>query len=170
MKECHTKYGKMNKEQLEAALKAAAVDVKHAHLADMKPGNCGVVYVPYIPVQIVETQEEMQARLRRQRAGKMFARVKKVNENPHYRSKRGEIVKTMTSAGGKKLFCLNIETINTCSKNGCMTLVGVSKSCYVDIWFPEDDLTDFEVYDKDGNLVELTYKLDEAEKAKENTL
>lgn len=108
----------------------------------------------------------MQARLRRERAGKMFARVKRVNENPHYRSKRGEVVKMMTSTGGKKLFYLNIETVNTCSKNGFSTLVGVMKSSYVDIWFPEDVLTDFEVYDKDGNLVEMTCKLEEAEKAR----
>lgn len=167
MEECHTKYGNMDKEKFEAAFKAAEVDVNYAHLASMKPGNGDIVYMPYIPVQIVETQEEMQARLRREHAGKMFARVKRANENPHYRSKRGEVVKTMTSDGGKKLFCLNIETVNTCSKNGFMTLVGVMKSSYVDIWFPEDDLTDFEVYDKDGNLVELTYKLEEAEKARE---
>lgn len=167
MKECHTKYGNMDKEKFEAALKAAEVDVNYAHLASMKPGNSGTVYVPYIPVQIVETQEEMQARLRRERAGKMFARVKMINDNPKYRSKRGEVVKTMTSAGGKKMFCLNIETVNTCNKNGFKTLVGVMKSSYVDIWFPEDELTDFEVYDKDGKLVELTYKLEEAEKARE---
>ena len=72
---CHTKHGKMDKEQFEAALKAAEVNVKHAHLASLKPGNCGVVYVPYIPVQHVETVEEMQERLRKERAGKMFARV-----------------------------------------------------------------------------------------------
>ena len=163
---CHTKHGKMDKEQFEAALKAAVVDVKYAHLASMKPGNEGIIYMKYIPVQIVETQEEMQERLRKERAGKMFARVKMINDNSKYRSKRGEVINTMESDNGKKMFCLRIETMNTCNKSGFMTLVGVSKSCYIGVWFPEDELTDFEVYDKDGKLVEMTYKLEDAEKAR----
>ena len=157
----------IDKEQFEAALKAAEVDVNYAHLASMKPGNEGIVYMNYIPVQIVETQEEMQERLRKERAGKMFARVKMTNDNSKYRSKRGEVINTMESDNGKKMFCLRIETVNTCNKSGFMTLVGVLKSSYIGVWFPEDELTDFEVYDKDGKLVELTYKLEEAEKARE---
>lgn len=157
----------MDKEKFEAALKAAEVDVNYAHLASMKPGNEGIVYMNYIPVQIVETQEQMQERLRKERAGKMFARVKMINDNSKYRSKRGEVINTMVSDNGKKMFCLNIETVNTCNKNGFMTLVGVTKSSYIGVWFPEDALTDFEVYDKDGKLVEMTYKLEDAEKARE---
>lgn len=132
----------------------------------MKPGDEGIIYMPYIPAQHVETVEEMQERLRKERAGKMFARVKMANDNAKLRSKRGEVISEMVSASGKKMFCLRIETVNTCSKNGFMTLLGVMKNCYIGVWFPEDALTDFEVYDKDGKLVEMTYKLEDAEKAK----
>ena len=69
----------------------------------MKPGNCGIIYVPYIPKQIVETDEEREARAKRERAGKSYAKVKLTNNNPQYRYKRGEIVdKDLTN----KRYCL----------------------------------------------------------------
>ena len=36
----------------------------------------GIVYAPYIPKQIVETDEEREARVKRDRAGKSYAKVK----------------------------------------------------------------------------------------------
>jgi hypothetical protein len=114
-----------------------------------KPGNSGVVYIPYIPKQIVETDEEREARIKRIRAGRSYAKVKLSNSNPHYRCKRGEII-------GKdpltKKICLEIETWNSCSKDGCMTLVAVARSQYKKIWFDEDELTNFETYDENGEL------------------
>ena len=114
-----------------------------------KPGNSGVIYVPYIPKQIVETDEEREARVKRNRAGKSYAKVKLSNDNPHYRCKRGEIVDRDLA---NKRYCLEIETWNSCSKNGCMTLVAVARSQYKKIWFDEDELTNFETYDENGEL------------------
>lgn len=57
-----------------------------------KPENPGLIYVPYIPKQIIETDEEREARVKRNRAGKSYAKVKLSNSNPYYRCKRGEIV------------------------------------------------------------------------------
>lgn len=113
----------------------------------MKPGNCSIIYVPYIPKQIVETDEEREARVKRERAGKSYAKVKLSNDNPHYRCKRGEIVEKDPLT---KKICLEIETWNSCSKSGCMTLVGVMRSQYKKIWFDENELTNFETYDENG--------------------
>ena len=115
-----------------------------------KPGNSSVIYVPYIPLQIVETDEEREARIKRGRAGKSYAKVKLSNDNPHYRCKRGEIIDRDPT---NKRYCLEIETWNSCSKNGCMTLVAVARSQYKKIWFDEDELTNFETYDENGELV-----------------
>lgn len=112
-----------------------------------KPEDSGIVYIPYIPVQIVETDEEREARVKRNRAGKSYAKVKLSNSNPHYRCKRGEIVDKDPL---KKKICLEIETWNSCSESGCMTLVGVLRSQYKKIWFDEDELTNFETYDENG--------------------
>lgn len=112
-----------------------------------KPGNSGIVYIPYIPKQIIETDEEREARVKKERAGKSYAKVKLSNSNPHYRCKRGEIVDRDPLA---KKICLEIETFNSCSKNGCMTLVGVMLSQYKKIWFDEDELTQFESFDENG--------------------
>lgn len=114
-----------------------------------KPGNFGVIYIPYIPKQIVETDEEREARVKRERAGKSYAKVKLSNSNPHYRCKRGEIVDRDLA---NKRYCLKIETWNSCSKNGCMTLVAIARSQYKKIWFDEDELTNFETYDENGEL------------------
>ena len=114
-----------------------------------KPGNSGVVYIPYIPKQIVETDEEREARIKRIRAGRSYAKVKLSNSNPHYRCKRGEIVDKDPLT---KKICLEIETWNSCSKDGCMTLVAVARSQYKKIWFDEDELTNFETYDENGEL------------------
>lgn len=115
-----------------------------------KPENSGIIYVPYIPKQIVETDEEREARVKRERAGKSYAKVKLSNSNPHYRCKRGEIVGKDPLA---KKICLEIETWNYCSKDGRMTWVGVLKSQYKKIWFDEDELTQFESFDENGELV-----------------
>ena len=113
-----------------------------------KSGNSGIIYVPYIPKQIVETDEEREARVKRNRAGKSYAKVKLSNNNPHYRCKRGEIVEKDPLT---KKICLEIETLNSCSESGCMTLIGVMRSQYKKIWFDEDELTQFESYDKNGD-------------------
>ncbi len=115
-----------------------------------KPGSSDIVYVPYIPKQIVETDEERETRVKRERAGKSYAKVKLSNDNPHYRCKRGEIVEKDPLT---KKICLEIETWNSCSKSGCMTLVAVARSRYKKIWFDEDELSNFETYDENGDLV-----------------
>ena len=116
-----------------------------------KPRNSGVIYIPYIPKQIVETDEEQEARIKRNRAGKSYAKVKLSNSNSHYRCKRGEIV---DSDPTNKRYCLEIETVNSCSKNGYYTLIGVIyPHGYEKIWFDEDELTNFETYNENGELV-----------------
>lgn len=117
----------------------------------MKPGNCGIIYAPYIPMQIVETDEAREARVKRKRAGKSFAKVKLSNDNPHYRRKRGEIVDKDPLT--KKIY-LEIETVNTCDKNGYQTLIGVIyPHGYEKIWFNEDELSNFETYNENGDLL-----------------
>ena len=115
-----------------------------------KPGNSGIIYVPYIPMQIIETDEEREARVKHNRAGKSYAKVKLSNCNPLYRCKRGEIVERDPLT---KKICLEIETWNSCSESGCMTLVAVARSQYKKIWFDEDELTNFETYNENGDLV-----------------
>ena len=113
-----------------------------------KPENSSMVYAPYIPVQIVETDEKREARVKRNRAGKSYAKVKLSNSNQYYRCKRGEIVDRDQL---NKKVCLKIETFNSCSKSGYMTLVGVSRAHYKKIWFDEDELENFESYDENGD-------------------
>lgn len=113
-----------------------------------KPEDPGLVYVPYIPLQIVETDEEREARVKRNRAGKSYAKVKLSNGNPYYRCKRGEIVGRDPLS---KKICLEIETFNYCLENGCMSLVGVTRSHYKKIWFDEDELIQFESFDENGD-------------------
>lgn len=116
-----------------------------------KLGDCGIIYVPYIPKQIVKTDEERDAIVKRERAGKSYAKVKLSNDNPHYRHKRGEIVDKDPLT---KKICLEIETVNTCDKNGCQTLIGVIyPHGYEKIWFNEDELSNFETYDDNGDLL-----------------
>ena len=114
----------------------------------MKPVNSDVVYIPYIPMQIVETDEAREARVKRNRAGKSYAKVKMSNSNPHYRCKRGEIVKRDQL---NKKVCLEIETFNYCSNDGHMTWVAVLRKYYKKIWFDEDELENFESYDENGD-------------------
>ena len=110
--------------------------------------NSCIVYAPYIPKQIVETGEELEARVKRSRAGKSYAKVKLSNINPHYRCKRGKIVDRDQL---NKKVCLEIETWNTCSESGHMTWVAVMPSQYKKIWFDEDELENFESYDENGD-------------------
>ena len=114
-----------------------------------KPEKSCIVYYPYIPKQIVETDEEREARVKRNRAGKSYAKVKLSNSNPHYRCKRGEIVGRDQL---NKKVCLEIETWNTCTESGHMTWVAVMPSQYKKIWFAEDELENFETYDENGDL------------------
>ena len=114
-----------------------------------KPENSCIVYSPYIPKQIVETDEEREARVKRDRAGKSYAKVKMSNINPHYRCKRGEIVDRDQL---NKKVCLEIETWNTCTESGHMTWVAVMPSQYKKIWFNEDELENFETFDENGDL------------------
>ena len=97
--------------------------------------NSCIVYSPYIPKQIVETDEEREARVKRDRASKSYAKVKLSNSNPHYRCKRGEIVERDSL---NKKVCLKIETWNTCTESGHITWVAVMPSQYKKIWFDED--------------------------------
>lgn len=115
-----------------------------------KPESSCIVYVPYIPKQIVETDEEREARVKRDRASKSYAKVKLSNNNPHYRCKRGEIVERDPL---NKKVCLEIETFNYCSKDGHMTWVGTTRYHNKKIWFDEDELENFESYDENGDLV-----------------
>lgn len=115
-----------------------------------KSAFAGIVYVPYIPMQIVETDEEREARVKHSRASKSYAKVKLSNNNPHYRCKRGEIV--VRDPLDKKV-CLEIETWNTCTESGHMTWVAVMPSQYKKIWFDEDELENFESYDENGDLM-----------------
>ena len=114
-----------------------------------KPENSCIVFAPYIPKQIVETDEEREARVKRNRAGKSYAKVKLSNINPHYRCKRGEIVERDQL---NKKVCLEIETWNTCTEIGHMTWVAVMPSQYKKIWFNEDELENFETFDENGDL------------------
>ena len=114
-----------------------------------KPESSCIVYAPYIPMQIVETDEEREARVKRDRAGKSYAKVKLSNSNPHYRCKRGEIVERDLL---NKKVCLEIETWNTCTESGHMTWVAVMPSQYKKIWFNEDELENFETFDENGDL------------------
>ena len=107
-----------------------------------------IVYAPYIPMQIVETDEEREARVKRSRAGKSYAKVTLSNGNPHYRCKRGEIVERDPL---NKKVCLEIETWNTCTESGHMRWVAVMPSQYKKIWFDEDELENFESYDENGD-------------------
>ena len=109
-----------------------------------------IVYAPYIPKQIVETDEEREARVKRDRAGKSYAKVKLSNSNPRYRCKRGEIVDRDPL---NKKVCLEIETWNICTESGHMTWVAVMPSQYKKIWFDEDELENFESYDENGDLM-----------------
>lgn len=116
----------------------------------MKPGNCGVVYVPYIPVQLTPEQAEVERK--RKVAGKTFARVSLEHSDPCVRRKEGEVLETREE-NGKKLYCLCIEKLNTCSKDGFMTLLGVVKSdeTYSKEWVSEDLIDKVWSYDADGN-------------------
>ena len=114
-----------------------------------KPESSCIVFAPYIPKQIVETDEEREARVKRDRAGKSYAKVKMSNINPHYRCKRGEIVDRDQL---NKKVCLEIETWNTCTESGHMTWVAVMPSQYKKIWFNEYELENFETFDENGDL------------------
>ena len=114
-----------------------------------KPVIADIVFAPYIPKQIVETDEERDARVKPNGAGKSYAKVKRSNSNPHYRCKRGEIVdRDMLN----KKVCLEIETWNTCTESGHMTWVAVMPSQYKKIWFNEYELENFETFDENGDL------------------
>lgn len=114
-----------------------------------KPTKGEIIHCPFVPKMLVETDEEREARYKRERAGKRFATVKLSNGNAHHRGKRGQI---LDSGNGKSL--LEIETVNSCSSSGCHTLMGVVyPHGYEKIWFDDSELEKFEEYDKDGNLV-----------------
>ena len=125
-----------------------------AGFAGNKKASGEIIHIPYVPVMFVETDEERTARNKREHTGKKFATVKLSNEDCRKRGKRGEIVVSKVE-GGIQMHCLNIELIDTCSKNGCHTLIGVIKSdkTYKDIWFMEDELENFEKYDENGELI-----------------
>ncbi len=112
-----------------------------------KPGNSGIVYCNYIPMQL--TPEEAEKRNKEFRAGKTYARVSFKHPDPYRRGKRGIIWETKDNQ-----CLLEIETVNRVSEHGFSTLVGVMyPTGYTKIWFPKDVLEDFEEYDENGDLV-----------------
>lgn len=117
-----------------------------------KLGNSGIIYIPYVPKQIVETDEEREVRVKQERAGKTYAKVSLKHPDPYCRGKRG-IIWDSYVFNGEEQCLLEIETINTVSENGCSTLVGVMyPTGYTKIWFPKNILEDFEEYDENGEL------------------
>ena len=115
-----------------------------------KPGNSGIVYCNYIPMQL--TQEEAEKRNREFRAGKTYARVSFKHPDPYCRGKRG-IIWDRKVIDGNQSCLLEIETVNRVSENGFSTLVGVMyPTGYTKIWFPMDMLEKFEEYDEKGEL------------------
>lgn len=113
-----------------------------------KPGNSGIVYCNYIPMQL--TPEEAEKRNREFRAGKTYARVSFKHPDPYCRGKRGIIWDRKDNQ-----CLLEIETVNRVSENGFSTLVGVIyPTGYTKIWFPMDVLEKFEEYDEKGELKE----------------
>ena len=114
-----------------------------------KPAKGEIIHCPFIPKMLMETDEEREARYKRERAGKTYAKVKKSNPNPAYRCKRGRVVE-MCPTG----YCLEIETVNTTNEEGFSTLVGVIyPHGYEKIWFDHDEVEGFESYDEKGDLM-----------------
>ena len=112
---------------------------------EKKPGNSGIVYVPYIPITL--SQEEWEKHEKMNRAGKTYAKVKRTNSNPSYRCKRGRIVEKSPIG-----YCLEIETVNTVNDSGFSTMIGVLYPYgYKKIWFNTDEVEDFESYDDNGD-------------------
>ena len=117
---------------------------------EKKPGNSGIVYCDYIPVQLTEAEAEEHMRVRR--AGKTYAKVKLAHPNPRYRGKRGIIWET-SLLNGEEQCLLEIETMNITRENGATTWIGVTyPTGYTKIWFPKAVLEDFEEYDENGEL------------------
>lgn len=71
------------------------------------------------------------------------------------RCKKGQIVSEKVEEGVKKV-CVRIEKKNTCSANGHMTWIGVSKKDMSDEWVEERLISNVWEYDKDGNEVDLS--------------
>lgn len=114
-----------------------------------------VIYCPYVPVQVSLTPEQAAAKMKKNRAGKTYAKVKLSHPDAHYRCKRGEVLETVKTDHGNK-YKLHIDVLNTCSENGYMTLLGVMSTGYKDVWFYENDLKDFESYDDNGDYTETS--------------
>ena len=76
------------------------------------------------------------------------------NGNPHYRCKRSEVLATRTNLfDGHLEYLLRIETLNTCSRDGHMTLMGPGSDYWKSIWFSEDEVTLIH-YDSEANIIE----------------
>lgn len=112
--------------------------------------DCGIMFLPYLPLCRTLTQEQWLDMEKRARAGKAFAKVRLSNPSPSYRCKRGE-VKAVEAYKDERRVCLRIETVNICDEKGFMTLLGTSDR--EDIWFGEAELHEFELYGSDGELV-----------------
>lgn len=111
-----------------------------------------IVLCNYIPVVRNETDEQRMERIKRERAGKTFAKVKLSNPNPRYRHKRGEVI---GYDGLLNRILLEIETVNTCTTDGCYTLIGVAyPHGYEKIWFEKSELECFERYDDNGDNID----------------
>ena len=115
--------------------------------------NCdsGIVYVPYIPVQI--SPEQAQILEKQRRANWTYATVSLDHPSAYVRHKRGKVLDIRTNKNGVKEFCLLIDKMNSCSKSGHYTLIGVSERAYEKEWVEEKYIKKFEKYDSNGNEI-----------------
>lgn len=121
-----------------------------------KPTQSGIVYSNYIPLCKVLTPEEAEKLRKAEVAGKRYAKVSIEHPDCRVRCKKGQIVGEKVDKNGIKKVCVRIEKTNTCSANGHMTWIGVSKKDMSDEWVEERLISNVWEYDKDGNEVDLS--------------
>lgn len=117
----------------------------------MKPGNCGVVYMPYVPISI--TADEAEQLKKQKRANSTYVTISLDHPCANVRNKRGKVLDIRVTVDGVKTFCVLIDKINTCYKNGSHTFIGVPESSYEEEWIDEKYITNIEAYDENGNNV-----------------
>ena len=114
----------------------------------MKPGNCGTVYMPYIPVQL--TPEQIEAMRKKEVAGKTFAKVSERHPDRRFSGKTGEVLDVKVEDGATKyLVRLNIYGNNS-PNSRCWTAI---KPAYVNEWIGEEFIDHVWSYDDSGNEV-----------------
>ena len=124
-----------------------------AGFAGNKKVSGEIIHVPYVPVMLVETDEERTARVKGERAGKMFASVKLSNEDCRKRGKRGEIVAS------------KVENGNTYTKLEFYDAAGALQKCVEAQagqllyfrWDPTNRWIEIEIYEESGLVGSDTY-------------